>query len=258
MNKLSFALAFMFVFAVALTGCKKDDATTTPVTPRTAGQAPTPTNFGGPTPANVIAVVRTSTTLEPIPGFPVTTDATVAAATFGAPGTDKGTVTATYSGTNYAFGKQTTSGSVSYVHPDPASPTTLINLGATTSNVSFAVSGYAFAPTTSNNVNVPGQLKMTAPLANASVPRNAALVVSWTTLGAGSQNAIFITDYSGHTVFKQNLGAVATASFTAAEMGTLSAGGAFVYALSYNYRLTNSNETVLIGEAVAINQVTLQ
>ncbi len=259
MQKLAFLCAFTIVFVIALSGCKKDEGNpTTQPTPTTAGQAPTPTNFGGPVPTNVLAITRTSTTLEPIPGFPVTTDACVGVGSFGTPGADKGTLTATYSGTNYVFGKTTTSGAVSYLHPDPAAPTTLINLGSTASTVSFAVSGYAITPAASNSIVVPGQMRMTAPAASASVPRNAALTVTWTTLGSGAQNAIFITDFSGHSVFKQNLGVVTTAAFTAAEMGTLSAGGAFVYALSYNYRLTNGNETVLIGEAVALNQVTLQ
>lgn len=257
MKQFKFLAAVVLIFVFALTGCKKDEAPTNTPTPP-AAQAPTPTNFGGPTPVNVLAIVRTSTTLEPVPGFPVTTDISVGVGTFGTPGTDKGTVTATYSGTNYLFGKTTASGAVSYVHPDPAAPTTFMTLGAGVSNVSFTVSGYAITPAGSNNINVPGQMKMTAPAASASVPRNAALTVSWTITGAGSQNAIFITDFSGRSVFKQNLGAVTSASFTAAEMGGLSAGGAFVYAITYNYRLTNSNEAVLIGEAVALNQVTLQ
>lgn len=249
----------MLIVVVALTGCKKDSATTpTPPQNPTAGQAPTPTDFGGAAPVNVLGIIRTSTTLEPVPGFPVTTDVNVGFAKFGTTGTDMGTVTATYSGTPYTFGKTTTGGSVNYIHPDPASPTTLMNLGTGNSTVSFTVSGYTFNPSTSNSVVVPGQLKMTAPAANASVPRNAPLSVSWTITGAGAQNAIFITDFSGNSVFKQNLGAVTSASFTAAELGRLAAGGAFVYAISYNYRLTNSNQTVLIGEATAITQITLQ
>jgi hypothetical protein len=257
-HKLFFAVISASIFV--MTGCKKDEApTNTPTPTPTAAQAPTPTNFPGATPVNVIAVIRTSTTLEPVPGFPVTTDVNVGVANFGTPGTDKGTVTAAYGGTNYAFGKTNSNGAISYIHPNPTSPATLMDLGGGgSSTVSFTVSGYAITPAGSNTIVVPGQLKMTAPAANASVTRTVALPVSWTVAGAGAQNAIFITDFSGHTVFKQNLGAVTSASFTAAEMGGLSAGGAFVYAISYNYRLTNGNETVIIGEATTINQITLQ
>jgi hypothetical protein len=82
-------------------------------------------------------------------------------------------------------------------------------------------------------------------------------VVTWTVTNPGSRSAVFITDYSGHYKFYENLTGT-TYSIPTADLQTLTAGNAIVYAISYNYVLANSNAAVLIGEAVALRTITLQ
>lgn len=257
MKQLPFVFLAVFVFVFAVAGCKKDENNpanggTTPTQPAT----PTPTSFNGVSPVNVMAVVRTSSQqVVPVIGT-ITVDANAATAKFGNPGTDKGTVTITAGGSNVQLGQLTSGGQVSYIFPNPSNPTSVLTLNTTAQLVTFAVSGYALSP--NGNITVPGQVTMTAPAVNATVPRNAGLNVTWSVSGgAGARNAIFIADAQGVSVFKDGV-ANGSAQFTAAEMGTLSAGTAWVYALTYNFSLVNSNDAVIIGEAVAINQVTLQ
>lgn len=244
-NSLFGIVLIMFLFTV---GCDKDDSTNNPGNGgNTPGSNPVITDFGGPTPTNVLALIRTTTTQASF-----TIDLGVGVANLN--NQDKGDVSAMVSGTNYTFGKLTSSSVISYVFPDPQNPTSIINLPANSTNVTFDVTGYALAQ---NSVTVPGQISLSAPAAGTSVPRSADLTVSWTITGAGSNNAIFITDGSNN-IFKQNLGNVTSAVFTAAELSGLNAGNAIVYAISYNFVLTNSNDAVLIGEAVSLNQITLQ
>lgn len=73
----------------------------------------------------------------------------------------------------------------------------------------------------------------------------------------GARSAMIITDYSGHFKFYENLTGT-TYAIPAADLQTLTAGNAIVYAISYNYVLANSNAAVLIGEAVALRTITLQ
>ena len=256
--KYTFIVTLAVAFVLAVTGCKKDEnnptdpGTATPTQP----SAPTPTSYNGVTPANVMAIVRTSTQQTvPVLGT-ITVDANAATAVFGNPGTDKGTVTVTVGGSPVQLGKLTTSGRVSYIFPDPSNPTAILTLSASAQAATFSASGYTITP--NGTVTVPGQVTLTAPAVNASVPRNATLNVTWTvTGGAGARHAIFIADAQGHTQFKDGV-ANGSGSFTAAELAGFSAGTAWVYALTYNFNLVNSNDAVIVGEAVAINQITLQ
>lgn len=252
------AVALSLFIILVISGCKKDDNPAgggNPSPTATQPSAPTPTTFNGVTPANVMAVIRTSAT-QSVPGIgTILVDQNVATALFGSPGTDKGTVTVTVGSSNYGLGKLSASGNISYIHPDPANPTSLITMGSSATAVAFNVSGMAAV---NGSVTVPGQVRITAPAVDASVPRNAALNVTWTVTGGnGSRHAIFIADAAGHSVFKDGVPA-GSASFTAAEMGTLSAGTAWVYALTYNFNLTSSNTAVIIGEAVAVHSISLQ
>ncbi|MBX2992176.1 MAG: hypothetical protein KF749_13555 [Bacteroidetes bacterium] len=258
MKQLKFLTILSATFLFIVAGCKKDEGnpagpgTTTPTQPA----APTPTSYNGTSPTNVMAVVRTSTQQTvPVLGT-ITVDANAATAVFGSPGTDKGNVTVTVGGSATQLGKLTVSGAVSYIFPDPANPTAILTLGGSAQAVTFAVANYALSP--NGTVAVPGQLTLTAPAVNASVPRNATLNVTWTVSGgAGSRHAIFIADAQGHTLFKDGV-ANGSGSFSAAELAGFSAGTAWVYALTYNFNLVNSNDAVIVGEAVAINQITLQ
>lgn len=258
MKQLKFLTILTAAFLFIVAGCKKDEGnpagpgTTTPTQPA----APTPTSYNGTTPTNVMAIVRTSTQQTvPVLGT-ITVDANAATAVFGNPGTDKGTVTVTVGAANTQLGKLTTSGRVSYIFPDPSNPTAVLTLGAGAQAAAFSVSGYTLTP--NGTVTVPGQLTMTAPVVNASVPRNATLNVTWTVSGgAGARHAIFIADAQGHSLFKDGV-ANGSGSFSAAELAGFSAGTAWVYALTYNFNLVNSNDAVIVGEAVAINQITLQ
>jgi hypothetical protein len=258
MKQYKLFFVVMTLALVALAGCKKDEAGTTPTPTPTPTQpaAPTPTSYNGQTPANVLAVVRTSAKQTvPVIGT-ITVDVNSATAVFGSPGTDKGTVTVTASGTNSTLARLTANGVVSYIFPDPANPTAQMTLSNSAVAVTFSVSGYALSP--NGNITVPGQVTLTAPAANASVPRSADYTVTWTVSGgAGSRHAIFIADAQGHTVFKDGV-ANGSGTFTAAELGGLSAGTAWMYALTYNFNLVNSNQAVIVGEAVAINSITLQ
>jgi hypothetical protein len=191
-----------------------------------------------------MAVVRTSVKQTvPVVGE-VTVDATAATALFGNPGTDKGTVTVTAGGSSKTLGKLTNSGAVSYIFPDPANPTAVMSISSSATAATFAVSGYSLSP--NGNITVPGQITLTAPAGNATVAG-----------GAGARHAIFIADGQGHSLFKDGV-ANGSGTFTAAELGALSAGTGWMYALTYNYSLVNSNQAVIVGEAVAINQITLQ
>lgn len=248
--KMLHLVVMLFVFA--LTGCKKDSPVTPGNTPQPSG-VPTFTNFGGPTPTNALIVVRTSTEVT-IAGITVFTDVNVGTAVFGVPGQDKGDVKVVANSTDYPFTKNNTSGSFSYIYtPAIANPTGIgLNTGAT--SVTFNATGYALSPAA---VTVPGQLKLTAPAASASVARSANLIVTWTITNAGAHSAVFITDYAGHYKFYENLTGTSY-SIPTADLQTLTAGNAIVYAISYNYVLSNSNAAVLIGEAVALRTITLQ
>lgn len=246
MKSLKLFLSIITISLFALTGCDKDN----PLDPGGDGGnqgTPTINDFGGAAPVNVLAVVRTSTTQM---GF--TIDAGVGVASFGNPPQDKGTVKVTSSSKEYTFTK---SNDNYYTYtPDMSNPLG-IEFSATATPVTFDVSGYSLSQQT---VNVPGQLRLTAPATDSSVPRNQSLTVSWNLTGTTTNTAIFIVDKDGKNVFKQNLGNVSSASFTEAEMSTLSAGSAMVFAIAYNFVLTNNNETVLIGQAASVNQITLQ
>ncbi len=249
----------VLVAVLALTGCKKDEAVTTPppTQPPATPSSPNPPSYNGFTPTNVCAVVRTSVAISTPIGV-VVTDANAAAAKFGNPaGSDQGTVTLTVGSTVYTLGKTTASGSVTYLHPDPANPTALIGMSTSSQSVTFNVGTYRLDGSATRSITVPGQLTLTAPAANANVPRNAALNVTWTVTTAGSKHAIFITDVAGHALFKE-VAASGSGSFTAAEMGALSAGYGFVYALTYNFALYNGNAAAVVAEAVAVNTINLQ
>ncbi len=257
-SQCRFTAVFTLLLILVVAGCKKDDNPTSGgnnTNTATQPSAPTPTSFNGVTPANVMAVVRTSAA-QTVPGVgTIVVDQNVATAIFGSPGTDKGTVSVGVGSSNYALGKLSANGNVSYIHPDPSNPTALITIGSSATNVSFTVSGMAAV---NGSVVVPGQVRLTAPAVDANVQRNAALNVTWTVTGGnGARHAIFIADASGHSVFRDGV-TTGAASFTAAEMGTLSAGKAWVYALTYNFNLTSSNTAVIIGEAVAVNSINLQ
>lgn len=254
----SFVALLFSVSLLFLVGCKKDsnpagggNNTTTPTQP----SPPTPTWFNGLTPTNIMAVVRTSVA-QTVPGIgTVLVDQNAATAVFGNPGTDKGTVTVAVGSSNYVLGKLSGSNGISYIHPDPSNPTSVMTMGTSATNVSFAVSGMTAV---NGSVTVPGQLRLTAPVLDATVPRNAALNVTWTVTGGnGVRHAIFIADASGNTVYKEGVPS-GSASFTADEMGRLAVGRGWVYALTYNFVLTNSNTAVIIGEAVAMNSINLQ
>lgn len=242
-------IAAMF-FILAITGCKKDDPVSAPSTP---SGMPALTNFGGATPTNVLVVVRTSTETT-VGGVTLVVDATVGTAVFGAPGQDKGDVKVVANATDYAFSKNNVDSNISYTYsPSVANPTGIgVSTGAT--SVTFSATGYALSPSA---VTVPGQLKLTAPAANASVARSADLALSWTITNPGFRSAVFITDYSGNFKFYENLTGTSF-SIPAADMQSLAAGNAIVYAISYNYVLANSNAAVLIGQAVALRTITLQ
>lgn len=238
-----------FLLLLITSGCKKEE---NPVDGggggnNTTSTYPTPTNFNGASPKNVLAVVRTSISQM---GFTFSMGIGVA----NLDNQDKGTVTATVDGDDYEFTKQSANGVVSYTYvPSATNPTGGMSLGSGAENVTFSVSNYALAAAT---VTVPGEITITAPAANASVPRSSDLNVTWTSSSSGTNKAIFIVDQSGKSIFKEVSGN--TGTFTSAELGGLSAGNGIVYAMTYNYVLTNNNEAVLIGEALATNSITLQ
>jgi len=253
MKNITRVVFFLAIAGIFLTGCKKDDVNGPGNNTNPPASYPTPTTFNGVTPANVLAVVRVSTIANPsIP--PV--DASVGVAMFGSPGTDKGDVKVRFNNADYPFTKSTsTSGSVTYTYTPSASNPTGIPLNTGYSDVTFSATGYTL---TNGTVTVPGQMLISTPAANATVPRTAALTVTWANnSNSGMGKAIFISDKNGKSIFKDNATGT-TAEFTAAELGTLAAGTALVYVITYTYVLSNSNATVLLGESISFNSVTLQ
>jgi hypothetical protein len=245
-----FLSLFLFSILLIVAGCNKDNNPTDPGNNNNTGNNsnPLPTEFGGATPTHVFGLVRTSVTQS---GYTFSTGVGFASLN----NQDKGDVSVKVSGTDYLFAKNTSSGNTSYSFPNPQNPTQIMTLPSSTFTATFDVTGYTLQQ---KNVQVPGELALTAPAANSTVPRTSDLTVSWAVTGAGANNAIFISDMNGNSKFKQNLGNVTSATFSASELGSLAAGDAIVYALSYNFVLSNNNEAVLIGQALALSSIKLQ
>ena len=232
-------------------GCKENGTGDNPPA-ATIPEPPLITDFATLHPTNVLAVTRVSATL---PGIPFLLDATTGSAQFGTPGVDKGTVTATVESTVYVFTQTVQAGSVIYSYkPSQSFPQGIILHGGAT-GVTFEASDYDLNPRV---VIVPGQLAITSPIRDATISRNQNLNVVWTVTGPGSEAAVYIADGLGHARFYQNLGNVSSFTIPVADMQTLNAGTAYLYAISYNYQLANANDGVLIGEATFLRTITLQ
>lgn len=241
---------FLFSILLVVAGCNKSDNPIDPNNNNNNGNNsnPFPTEFGGATPTHVLGLVRTSVTQG---GFTFSTGVGVANLN----NQDKGDVSVKVDGTDYVFAKNTSSGNTTYSFPNPQNPTQIMTLPSSNFTATFGVTGYTLQQI---NVVVPGELALSTPAANSTVPRTSDLTVSWTVTGPGANNAIFISDMNGNYKFKQNLGNVTSATFSASELGSLAAGDAMVYALSYNFVLSNNNEAVLIGQALALSTIKLQ
>ncbi len=257
MKQIKLVLFIVSLVVLVLVGCKKEDAnptqnrTTTPPSFST----PQPTDFGGPAPSNVLAAIRTVTTVSlPVVGTQYV-DANTGAAIFGNPGSDKGNVKIVYSGTDYAFTKTAAgSGAITYAYVPAITNPTGIPFSSSATSVTFSVTGYALAV---SNVVVPGQLRLTAPT-DSVISKSANLNVSWSTVGgAGSKTAVYIADAAGHFKFYQNMSAITSFTIPAADMSSFVAGYGFIGVVTYNYVLTNSNQAVLIGECVATKLLTI-
>lgn len=249
-TKLFLSLLFIALLLIAA-GCNKEDNPLNNNNNNGGGNNnsnPLPTEFGTASPTHILALIRTSITQS---GFTFSTGVGVANLN----SQDKGNVMVSVNGSDYTFAKNTGSSGTNYFFPDPNNPSQMMTLPNGSQPAVFSVANYTL---TQNTVSVPGEITLNAPAANSNVPRTSDLTVDWNISSAGAYNAIFISDQNGNYQFKQNLGNVSTAVFTAAELGQLSAGSAYIYAMSYNFVLTNNNEAVLIGEAVAVNQITLQ
>ena len=247
-NKKSIVIIFALLAVLIISGCEKVENPVDSGNDNTPTSSyPTPTNFGGATPSNTLAVIRTSISQM---GFSFSLGVGVANLN----NQDKGTVTATVSGDNFEFTKHTNGSVVSYVYvPSQTNPTGGITLGSGSESATFSVSNY---PLSNSTVTVPGEISLTAPAADASVPRSADLNITWSASNAGTNRAIFIVDHAGKSIYKEVSGNGGT--FTSTEMSTLAAGTGLVYAITYNFVLTNNNDAVLIGEAIATNNITLQ
>src|SRR5690606_7102803 len=119
-----FLMSALFMLLV-VSGCKKEE---NPVDggggSSTTSAYPTPTNFNGASPKNVLAVVRTSISQM---GFSFSLGIGVASLD----NQDKGTVIATVDGDDYEFTKQSANGVVSYTYlPSATNPTGGITLGS--------------------------------------------------------------------------------------------------------------------------------
>lgn len=236
-------------------GCKKDEAPTAPgTTAPPTFSTPQISNFGGPAPTNVLAAIRTVSSLAvPVIGTQYI-DVNTGVAVFGSPGTDKGDVKIVYSGSDYVFTKQTNNGAVTYSYVPSVTSPNGIPFGSGASSVTFAAANYALSP---NSVTVPGQIRLTAP-ADSVVSKSANVVLSWTMSGAaGAKTAVYITDAAGHFKFYENLGAITTYTIPAADMASFATGYGFVGVVTYNFVLANSNQAVLIGEAVGTKLLTI-
>jgi hypothetical protein len=244
--RLLFLLGLFLTLAFA--GCQKENDP--PTGPGTGGGTgyPMPGDFGGADPDNVIAIIRVTTTQ-----MGISFSSGLGFADFNSQ--DVGTVKATVGTTEYEFTKETENNETSYMLINSASNPQGIDLGTGNANVRIDAQNYQIQ---NNTISVPGQIALTAPAANANVPRNQDLNVTWNAATGGQYNMLFVTDAQGNSRNKTISAGAASGSFTASELSGLQAGTGIIYAISYNYVLSNNNQTVLIGQSLASTTINLQ
>jgi hypothetical protein len=245
MKKLTL-FSFLLAIAVALffAGCGKDN----PVEPGNGNGGQFGFyNFGGASPTHFLVLSRVTSV----------DDDSITSIGMGIASLnnqDKGDMTVTVNNTTYSLTKIEHEGQVFYFTDLTANPFGII-LGSQPTSASFSVTGYQL---TNSSVTVPGEIYITSPTDGSNFSRNQALTVTLNSASGVQNNLVIVSDYDGNEIIKM-IGAGATsASFSAAEMGTLIAGFADVTVYSYNFSLSNNNEAVIIGQTVNNIEINLQ
>ncbi len=241
----------LFILQIFCTGCREAPGEIYPADTVQSALllAPLVTDFGGAQPANVLSVARLS---SPVMTGGQVTNVTFAAARFGSPAHDEGTVTAIAITTYYLLMKQPDN-TYTYL-PSSRFPDGIV-LNHHDTPVTFDV-GHLFLP--DSIIEVPGELRITAPLAGALVPRTGPLSVAWTTIGTARLSEVYVTDANGSVRARGNTDSVFAETFAAGELSGLAPGSSLVFAVMYRYELMNSDSTALLGESAAYVPVTLQ
>lgn len=258
MNALNKTFSLLFAIlllasGMLVMGCKKDENPAgsggggRPSTPQT------PTNFGGASPQNVLAAVRGSYSMSVgVPGVPnIEIDMGQAVATF-----NQGSPTAVSVVSNGQTYNLTKDGNVFYYIPS----TTNIQPGAASigidygSDARFNVQGYNL---TTNTITMPTRISIVSPASGATLNKNNNFTVAWTGGSGGAFWQVFIVDSRGNSVTREGTSG-STTTFTSSQLSGLASGTGTVIALRYNYALSNNQEAVVVGQAIATVTVNIQ
>jgi hypothetical protein len=236
-----------------------------------APETPKITKFGNSSPENVLAVVRVGIDLKSyipsqIPtlpgGFDIPPiDYTTAIANFGNPGKDAGgEVKVSVANKSYTLTKNEQSGNVSYAY---GVNTDFKSLGGTESflGIPLNTSGDATAtfsvPAAFNisqsTVVVPGPVKITSIQEGASISKSNGVTIEFTSSNANFYVGLVSDTKGNQTILKESN--TKKIVFTEAELAIIKAGDAIVYAVAVNYKLSNSNKNVVVGESVGIKNI---
>ena len=241
---------------------------------KTVAAAPTPpkiTKFGASSPENIFAIVRVGINLQSylssaIPTLPngieiPPIDYTTAIASLGNPGKEaSGEIKVTVASVPYVLTKTTQSGSVSYVYGISSD---FKNLAGSESylGIPLKTSGDATATfsipasynLSQNSIIVPGPVKITSIKEGETLNKSNGITVEFSS-GNGNFYAAMVIDTKGNqTVLKEANSKKIT--FTSTELANLKSGDAIVYGLAINYKLSNSNKNVVVGESVGIKNI---
>ena len=131
-----------------------------------------------------------------------------------------------------SFGVLLYYGRPSFAHP------TISGVAFDGSAHNWSVAGNGSTAAFTASVNSPnGTLSLSSPADGATVPRSSAFNLSWT--GSGSDSVYVYVGAGSHHLYKVVTGS--SASFTAAEMGALPAGSAWVIIQRMKFTIKNAN-----------------
>ncbi len=137
------------------------------------------------------------------------------------------------------------------------SDNSLLNVTFDGSPHDWVVSGSGVIAAFSGSVQSPnGNLTLTSPFTGEEISRNQPLTVTWGNAGTDSV-LVLVSDSQGHLL--QAISTTGTHTFTATQMGTLSAGSGFVEVDKYKYAVqtVGGNNYVLYSAVVDDVSVTL-
>jgi hypothetical protein len=239
-----------------------------------APETPKITKFGSSNPENILAIVRVGINLQSylpanLPSLPAgleipPIDYTTAIATFGNPGKEiTGEVKVGVANQQYTLTKTSGNGTVSYIY---GVKNDFKDLGGSESylGIPLNTSGDATATFTvpssvglnPNSIVVPGPVKISSLQEGATVTKSNGVTIEFTS-GNGNFYAGMVIDTKGNqTVLKES--STKKIVFSASELSNIATGDAIVYGLAVNYKLSNGNKNVVVGESVGIKNVKIK